>query len=502
VCSACTTGHLQRIAQGEPPPPLKAGWQGDFALVEKALDESGAAIRALVLDVRMLGEAAVSGQLGDRADAGAHSGQFRQVVEGINASLDAVVGPLTGAARYLEQISRGDIPLGIEGSFPGDFAAVRRSLERCAAAVGALVSDANGLASAAVEGRLGERAAADRHAGEFRAIVEGVNRTLDAMTAPVQEATAVLERLAHRDLRARALGSYRGDHARIQQALNATAEALQRALRQVADAADQVSGASSQIASSSQAVASGASQQAASLEETSASLESASTHTRRTTDAAQEATLLADQAKASAGAGTGAVLRMDEAMSRIRAAAEGTSQIIREINDISFQTNLLALNAAVEAARAGDAGRGFAVVAEEVRFLALRSKEAAHRTEALIHESVQQTAAGEQTSQEVTARLGEIGGAVAKVTAIVGEISAAAREQASSIDQVGKAVAEMDRVTQQNAASAEESSSAAAELNAQAEELAAMVAGFELDRGRQATPPARLPASRRPLAEA
>jgi methyl-accepting chemotaxis protein len=42
------------------------------------------------------------------------------------------------------------------------------------------------------------------------------------------------------------------------------------------------------------------------------------------------------------------------------------------------------------------------------------------------------------------------------------------------------AVSEMDKVTQQNAASAEESSSAASELSGQAEELASMVAAFQL----------------------
>ena len=100
--------------------------------------------------------------------------------------------------------------------------------------------------------------------------------------------------------------------------------------------------------------------------------------------------------------------QMTGAMAKIRASAEGTSEIIKDINEIAFQTNLLALNAAVEAARAGEAGRGFAVVAEEVRSLALRAKEAASKTEELIRESVKQAGEGELTARHVDGKLGEI----------------------------------------------------------------------------------------------
>jgi methyl-accepting chemotaxis protein len=238
-------------------------------------------------------------------------------------------------------------------------------------------------------------------------------------------------------------------------------------------------------------VASGASEQAASLEQTTTSLESVLTITGQASDSAQQANALARTASAAATDGAAAVEQMQGAMGKIRASAESTSQIIKDINDIAFQTNLLALNAAVEAARAGEAGRGFAVVAEEVRSLALRAKEAATKTEGLIRESVREAGEGEATSKQVATKLGEIVSGIGKVSEIVSEIAAAAKEQSAGIGQVSTAVGEMDKVTQQNAASAEEASSAASELSGQAEELAAMVGTFQMARAGAAAAPRR-----------
>ena len=194
---------------------------------------------------------------------------------------------------------------------------------------------------------------------------------------------------------------------------------------------------------------------------------------RRTADEAVQADRLAGQARDAAAQGGKAMGGMTGAMAAIRTAAEGTSQIIKDVNEIAFQTNLLALNAAVEAARAGDAGRGFAVVAEEVRSLAMRSKDAAGRTESLIRESVRQAKEGEELARAVAAHLDGIGSSVSKASTLVREIGGAAREQAAGMEQVNQAIEQVDVVTQQNAASSEESSSAAAELSTQTGALAA-----------------------------
>ncbi len=424
---------------------------GKRRFINDTVEQVRSNLEALIADVNGLAQAAVEGRHGVRADETRHAGGFRRIVQGMNATLDTVVAPTREVAAVLDRLAQGD---------------------------------------------LSARADPSRHQHDARALLERVNGTLASLLAPGQEAASVLARLAQRDLTARMEGGYAGEHARLKEVANATGRALREALQQVAEATDQVSSAATQIAASSQAVASGASEQAGSLSQTSTSLAGVASLTRRTADEARQVSVLAGAARGAAGEGAAAVAEMQGAMARIRESAEGTSAIIRDVTEIAFQTNLLSLNAAVEAARAGEAGRGFAVVAEEVRSLALRAKEAAQKTEALIRQSVEQAGRGEVTAREVAARLGEIVDGIGQVTEAVAGIAAGAQEQARGIQQVEEAVAGMDRVTQQNAASAEESSSAASELSSQAEELSAMIGTFRLER------PAAAPAARRDASRA
>jgi len=476
-----TSDRIERLSRGEIAADVDGAWSGDFARLRDALNRCLASVRALAGDARRLAEAGAEGRLDVRADANRHAGDFRAIVEGVNATLDSVVGPLREAAACVEALSRGDVSVAAGVGWKGDFVTLRAALARCQQAVGALVSDAIGLAGSAASGRLSSRADAGRHEGEFRRIVGGLNATLDALAAPAAAAQQALERLARRDLTARVDGDFQGDHARTQAALDSMAGALQDALVQVRRAVEAVAGASRQIAATAQSVSEGATSQAESLDRTSGELGALAEGTREAASRADQADGLAKEARTAALSGATAVERMGESMQRIRGSAESTSEIIKDINEIAFQTNLLALNAAVEAARAGESGRGFAVVAEEVRSLALRSKEAARKTEALIHQSVEQAVSGGEAARDVSARLGEIVKAVAGSSERVARISELMREQVRRADGLSKTMGQVDQVTQQNAASAEEASAAAEELSAQAHELEGLVGSFVLE---------------------
>lgn len=470
----------QKIAEGDLNEKIVVLSKDD--VLGMAMSRMHETLSSLIEEANRITTAAAAGNLSIRGKVLEYKGAFADLLSGMNATVHALSEPIKRVSEQMKRIAGGDLPEELVDGFPGDFAILRESLNRCSQAIRRMSDDVKTLAREAVEGKLGTRADVQKHEGDFRHIVEGFNQTLEAMVAPMAEAGQVLERLAERDLRSRVRGDYRGDHARIKTSVNQTAQALHDALVQVATLVDQVSQASKQIASTSQSVADNASQQASVLEETASSVETVGSMTKKTVAQVEKADGLTRGMRSVVSEGASAMEAMSGAMSKIRASAESTSQIIKDINEIAFQTNLLALNAAVEAARAGEAGRGFAVVAEEVRSLAMRSKDAAMRTEELIKESVRQANEGQVTAAQVGAKLNRLVDGITEVSDTVGQISQAARNQTSGLEGITSAMASVDQVTQNNAANSERTSSAAAELSNQAEELRELVTQFHLER--------------------
>lgn len=380
----------------------------------------------------------------------------------------------------LHKIAEGDVS--VEVAPKDDQDEIGPALQKTVTTLRELIAEMGTLGQAAVEGRLSTRGDAAKFQGGYREIVAGINATLDAVIEPVEEASAVLQRLADRDLTARVQGDYKGDHARIKEALNGAADNLDEALSEVTQAAEQVASAADQISSGSQTLAEGSSEQASSLEEVSSSLQEMASMTRQNSSNSKEAEGLTEKARVGSDEGLESMQRLSDAIQKIKGSSDSTAKIVKTIDEIAFQTNLLALNAAVEAARAGEAGKGFAVVAEEVRNLAMRSAEAAKSTADLIEEAVANADGGVELNEEVTEKLNGITGQVQRVREVMAEISAASEQQRQGVEQINTAVDQMNSVTQQVAANSEESAGASEELSGQADRMKQMVGAFKLSR--------------------
>ena len=456
---------------------------GKKAFINEAIEGLRANIQNFISEMNRMSDEHNKGDIDVAIPAEKFQGAYKVMAEGVNGMVAGHIAVKKKSMACIGEFGKGNFEAPLE-RFPGKKAFINDTIEQVRLHLKNLIEDGVMLSEAAVDGRLDVRTDISRHQGDFRKIMKGFNHTLDSILDPIKEAATVLDKLAERDLTARVKGNYKGDHAKIKDAINSAVETLDSSLQQVNIASDQVASASAQIGTGSQALAQGASEQASSLEEISSSLQEMASMTKQNTGNAIEAKGLTENTKQSTMRGVESMNRLSEAVRAIKSSSDQTAKIVKTIDEIAFQTNLLALNAAVEAARAGEAGKGFAVVAEEVRNLAMRSAEAAKNTADLIEESSKNADNGVAFNLEVLKNLNEINNEVNKVSEMMAEIAAGSEQQSQGIDQINTAVDQMNQLTQHNAANSEESASAAQELGSQAQEMRQMVETFMLSSSR------------------
>lgn len=343
------------------------------------------------------------------------------------------------------------------------------------------------LVSAASAGDFSRRIEEKGKQGFFAGLAQGLNQLMTVANDGLMDVARVLSALARGDLTERIDADYMGLFAQLKNDANTTVEKLEEVIARITETSSAVATGANEIAQGNADLSQRTEEQASSLEETASSMEEMTSTVKQTSDNAQHANQLSDNAVKKAESGGKVVRKAVDAMAEINTASKRIADIIGVIDEIAFQTNLLALNAAVEAARAGEQGRGFAVVAGEVRNLAQRSAGAAKEIKDLIRDSVAKVEAGTGLVNESGTTLTEIVTAIRDVSNMISDINAAAREQSASIVQINQAVTQMDEMTQQNAALVEEASAAGEAMAEQARGLMELMGFFQLDNGVKST---------------
>ena len=327
--------------------------------------------------VKQLSEAMIAGQLDSRGDVTALSGKDIETIELINNMIDSLVSPMRLAGNALDEIAHGKLPPFVIDDYQGEYNKIKENINTLLAILYGLHGETEHLISSVSQGKLKTRGNDWDYEGIWKELICGMNTTLDAVIAPINEAGAVLEKLAHYDLNARMNGKYRGEHAAIRKAMNTTAESLRDAISQVSETVGLVSEVGNQITRVSSVVTKGAEDQSVQLNETSmglAALSESASHSAQSTakahDNAKTATEVILKAKESMN-------RMVTSMGEISGAAEKTTTIANEIDGIAKETGMLAGSAVDKAVRMRISAGGFGVVAQEIRKLSRQCSETA-----------------------------------------------------------------------------------------------------------------------------
>ncbi len=144
------------------------------------------AINTMIVDIKMLGDAAVEGRLSTRADASRHQGEYRKVVEGVNAILDTLLSPVNEASACLQEMAGGNLDVEMRGDYKGDHAVIKENLN----ATLALLNDILNQFSRAVEQMTtGARQVSDSSQSLSQGATESAS-SLEEISASMHELTS------------------------------------------------------------------------------------------------------------------------------------------------------------------------------------------------------------------------------------------------------------------------------------------------------------------------
>jgi methyl-accepting chemotaxis protein len=502
---------LAQVAAGKVEELIAQTYEGDHEKMKQSVNNIALVMQRFQAELSRLIEYSKQGQLEKRGEADGFQGVFGEIINGINQMLDAILLPIGEGNRILRQVSGGNLREKVSIECKGDHQRMKDAINgvhswlqeliayvtaiangdmnakmgkasaddqihewlmMLKANIGGVVTDADLLVKAALDGKLSVRADIARHQGEYRKIVEGLNNTLEAVVGPLNMAASHVDRLSKGDIPPKIAENYNGDYNTIKNSLNTLIENLTGFVVEVQEAAERVATSSSELSASAQSLAQGATEQASSVEEISSSMEEMSSAVKQNADNAQQTAAISNKSSQDGEMGGRAVADTVKAMKSI-------AEKIGIIEEIARQTNMLALNAAIEAARAGEHGKGFAVVAAEVRKLAERSQTAAKEISSVSISSV-------EIAERAGKLLGDIVPGIQKTSGLVQEINSSCNEQAQGVEQVTTAIQQLDQVIQQSSASTEEMSTASEMLSDQAEQLLSAASYFHIegDRGR------------------
>lgn len=161
-----------------------------FEEITGAVNQCVTALRQLVEDANMLVLAAADGKLGTRAEETKHQGEYRRIVEGINNTLNAVVGPLNMAAQYVERLSKGEIPKIITDEYKGDFNTLKGNINemcnRLTEIVSQTIAAANEVSVASEQIAMANQSFSQKIT-EQAASIEETSSTIEEMSASIKQ---------------------------------------------------------------------------------------------------------------------------------------------------------------------------------------------------------------------------------------------------------------------------------------------------------------------------
>lgn len=168
-------------------------------------------IKSIIEEINGVIENVENGELDARLDTDKYKGGWSILTDGINKLIETFTKPLNMTASYIEKISSGDIPEKITEVYYGDFNNIKNNLNNCIDVMNGLIGETNMLVEAVENGNLEAKGNDDDYNGDWRELLAGINKLIEAFVSPIKYSSEYLSMLGQGIDPGEAVDSYNGD---------------------------------------------------------------------------------------------------------------------------------------------------------------------------------------------------------------------------------------------------------------------------------------------------
>jgi methyl-accepting chemotaxis protein len=188
--------------------------------------------------VNDLANAVKDGKLDARADADAFGGNYAQIIQGVNETLDAVIGPLNISAEYIDRISKGDIPAKITEEYKGDFNEIKNNLNMLIDVTEQITQESDRFIEQVVKGNLSARGDVSLFSGAWADIFSGVNKLMDTFMPHFDAMAHFIDNISQGENLQKITYEVEGDYNRVKNSINLCVESIHGILDSIKEQTD------------------------------------------------------------------------------------------------------------------------------------------------------------------------------------------------------------------------------------------------------------------------
>jgi len=180
-----TADYVDNIAKGVIPPTITTEYKGQYNVIKNNLNNAVKMMSDLLAQTDIIIQAAADGDLDTRANAELFVGGWKQLISGVNQTLDGVIGPVNEAVGVLVEMEKGDLTRTVNGNYKGQLKDFKDTVNNTIAKISQVINEVNGAAS--------NIASASE---EVSATAQSMSQATSEQAASVEETSASIEQMS------------------------------------------------------------------------------------------------------------------------------------------------------------------------------------------------------------------------------------------------------------------------------------------------------------------